>query len=93
MPHALQLPLLCPGVSSPDKGIGRYDCKARRVRESTWLGGCSASRSILVGAVSGALGARSEGALGLPPDWLARLAEPDRMRGLAIKATARCAAP
>lgn len=48
---------------------------------------------MLVGAVSGALGARGDGALGLPADWLARLAEPDRMRALAIEVAARCAAP
>ena len=92
MPQALQLPLLCLGVSSPNEGIGRCDY-ARRVRESIRLGGCSASRSILVGAVSAALGARGDGALGVPGDWLARLAEPDRMRALAIEVAARCTAP
>ena len=90
MPQALQLPLLCLGTSKAS------DDYAACVRESIRLGGCSASRSLFVGAVSAALGCNRAGAadpLGIPTDWLAQLAEPDRMKALAEQLAARCAGP
>lgn len=75
MPQALQLPLLCLGVAA---GTGAADY-ASCVREAIRLGGCSASRSLLVGAVAAALDD------GCPQAWIEQLAEPDRVVELARK--------
>jgi ADP-ribosylglycohydrolase len=84
MPQALQLPLLCLGVTMSSDG--KEDNYAQCVRESIRLCGCTASRSIYVGAICAALqDTNNKLVLGVPEDWVARLAEPERMKDLAVK--------
>ena len=73
---------------------GKEDNYAQCVRESIRLGGCTASRSIYVGAICAALQCHNNSSsrdtnnklvLGVPEDWVAQLAEPERMKDLAIK--------
>jgi hypothetical protein len=106
MPQSLQLPLLCLGISmkkSDDDGKEEdgvvdgnnyYDNYAQCIRESIRLGGCTASRSIYVGAICAALQCHNNNSsscsndklvLGVPEDWVAQLAEPERMKDLAVK--------
>lgn len=91
MPQALQLPLLC--LATTESSGGDY---AACVREAIRLGGCSASRAIFVGAVSAALGCDggedgpTDGEGGVPAAWVAKLAEPERMRSLATELAMHC---
>jgi len=78
VPQALQLPLLCLGVGTTTGAVDYASC----VREAIRLGGCSASRSLFVGAVAAALDD------GCPQAWIEQLAEPARVTELARKVAA-----